>query len=117
MKKDRKTESLNKRYRKLSSQLGQIGPVLQGTISERTIVREDPYAPGEEKIYGPYYQWTFKEKGKTRTVNLSAQQVKVFRKAIDNQRKMDQIIKEMRELSLKICEAKTAGVRRRKTKK
>ena len=117
MKKSEKAERLERRYRKLRSRLAVIGPVLQGTITERTIVREDPYAPGEQKTYGPYYQWTFKEKGKTRTVNLSASQVKVFQKAIDNQRKMERILSEMRQLSLEICEAKTEGVKRRKTRK
>jgi hypothetical protein len=108
---------LRRRYDRLAARLGKIGLVLQGTITERTIEREDPAAPGKQKIYGPYYQWTWKRRGKTVTVNLTASQANVYQKAIDNHRKMEKIVKEMRELSLKICEATTQGVKKRKSKK
>ena len=93
-----------------------MGPILQGTITARTIVRRDPDAREDERIYGPYYQWTFKEKGKTRTVNLTAQQAKLFGQAIANQRGMDEIIKEMRQLSQEILETQTKGVKRKTTR-
>ena len=110
-------EPLRRRYDRLTAQLRMIGLVLQGTITERTIEREDPAEPRKQKTYGPYYQWTWKRRGKTVTVNLTASQAKVYQKAIDNHRKMEKILKEMRELSLKICEATTKGVKKRTSKK
>ena len=102
-------KALERRYRKVAAGLVATGPVLQGTITERTIERED-------RTYGPYYQWTFKREGKTVTVNLSKSQASLFQKAIDNNRDLEKTIDEMRRLSLEICEAKTEGVEKRKSR-
>jgi hypothetical protein len=106
-KKETVTEGLERRYRRLARKLAATGTILQGTITERTIARED-------RTLGPYYQWTFKREGKTVTVNLSASQAGEFQKAIDNNREFEKTVKEMRELSLAICEAQTEGVKKRK---
>lgn len=105
---------MEKRYDRLAAKLADLGPILQGTITERTIVRPDPKQQGQERIYGPYYQWTWKRDGKTVTINLSASQAKVYQKAINNHRKLEEIIQEMRRLSLAILEETTEGVTRRK---
>jgi hypothetical protein len=101
------------RYNALAAQLKGIGLILQGTITERII---EPLN-NKEKVYGPYYQWTRKIRAKTITVNLSHSQVKEYQTAIDNNRKLETTIKDMRELSLKICAATTAGVIKRKSRK
>jgi hypothetical protein len=116
MKKLDSLRTLRQRYAVLATRLGKLGLVLQGTITKRTIVRQDPDNPGKEKAYGPYYQWTRKQRGKTVTVNLTASQAKTYQKAIDNHRKMEKIINEMRALSLQICEATTKGVKKRKAR-
>lgn len=107
--KKKKTEAqgLERRYRELAAKLAKTGPILQGTITERTIEKED-------RTYGPYYQWTFKREGKTVTVNLTASQAELFQKALDQNRELENIIKEMRELSLAILTAQIEGVKKRK---
>ena len=116
--KDQKTaQKLLRRYRDIASRIAATGPILQGTITERIITREQKDRRGVAKTYGPYYQWTFKKEGKTVTVNLSAQQVKLFQEAIENNRKLEKTLTEMRRLSLQICEASTEGVKRRKRSK
>ena len=105
---------MERRYARLTARLAKLGFVLQGTITARTMVRADPQAPGREKTYGPYYQWTFKRTGKTVTVNLTASQAKTYQRAIDNHRKMEKTLEEMRALSLEILEANTPSVRKRK---
>ena len=117
MKKDANIEKMKARYARLTARLTKLGPVLQGSISERTIERPDPKQPKKKKVYGPYYQWTFKRNGKTATVNLTASQSKVYQRAIDNHRKLEEITQEMRTLSLKIMEATTTGVAKRKMNK
>jgi hypothetical protein len=47
-------------------------------------------------------------------VNLSGRQEKTFRKAIDENRNVENIISEMRDLSLEILNLKTEGVKKRK---
>ena len=110
----RDTAAARTRYAGLATQLAKLRPVLQGTITERTIVRDDPTQPGKEKIYGPYYQWTRKRQGKTVTVNLTAPQAKAYQRAIDEHRKLEQILDEMRALSLQILEATSPCVVKRK---
>ena len=117
MKKGGSLKALRRRYERVTARLGKLGFILQGTITKRSIVREDPANPGKEKTYGPYYQWTRKHHGKTVTVNLAASQAKTYQKAIDNHRTMEKLIKEMRTVSLQICEATTEGVKKRKSRK
>lgn len=117
MKKDAETGQMKGRYARLAARLAKLGPILQGTITERTLLRDGPRRPGEQKAYGPYYQWTFKRNGKTVTVNLSRSQAKVYQRAINNHRKLEETCQEMRELALQILESTTTGVVKRKTKK
>lgn len=112
----REATPMERRYARLAARLARLGPVLQGSIAERTIVRPDPGAPGKEKAYGPYYQWTFKRQGRTVTVNLSASQAKAYQRAIDRNRELEETVAEMRALSLEILEARTRGVKKRKSR-
>ena len=105
---------MERRYQRLAARLAKLQVMVQGTITERTIERDIDAVSGEKKVYGPYYQWTFKDKGKTVTVNLSPNQAKEYQRAIDEHRKMESIVEEMRQLSRKILEMKTVGVKKRK---
>lgn len=108
------TDTRRRRYARLAAKLGQTGLLLQGTITRRTIVREAKTAGGKRRKYGPYYQWTWKREGKTTTVNLTAAQARAYQKAIDNNRKVRELVGEMRELSLELLEATTQSVKKRK---
>jgi hypothetical protein len=107
-------QRLKKRYARLAARLATPGLLLQGSIVERIITRPDPQDPHHPTSIGPYYQWTFKRNAKTVTVNLSASQLRPFRKAIDNNRKLEALLAEMRTLSRQILDATTKGVKRRK---
>jgi hypothetical protein len=105
--------ALEQRRAKLVRQLARIGPVIQGTITQRTIRTSDPESPGTQKEYGPYYQWTWKREGKTVTVNLSATQAKRYQKAIDENKKLESLLQQLRAVSLELLEATTHGVPKR----
>jgi len=109
--------ALRRRHARLTQRLAKVGVVAQGTITEREIVRDDPGHPGQEKRYGPYYQWTCKRHGKTVTVNLAATQANVYQKAIDEHRKLETLLEELRAISLQILDATTTGVVKRKSRK
>lgn len=114
MKKKPTLQQMQKTYRSLAANLTDTGLLLQGTITER-IIHKKSKQPGKGSItYGPYFQWTFKEEGKTRTVNLSKEQLYLFLQAIENNRKVEAVLKEMREMSREILEAATRGVKKRK---
>ena len=106
-------QRLKKRYARLAARLANPGLLLQGSITERSITRPDPQDPDHPKSIGPYYQWTFKRNAKTVTVNVSASQVRPFQKAIDNNRKLEGLLTEMRDISRQILDATTKGVQRR----
>jgi hypothetical protein len=106
-------EILQERYKKLALKLSAIGPIVQGTITKRIISRDVKAKGKKKRTYGPYYQWTFKEAGKTVTVNLTSQQVKSFSNAILNNRKVEALLAQMRNLSRRICEASAEGVKKR----
>lgn len=107
-------EALQKRYQRLKEQLARLGLVQIGSLCTRIDRRRD--AQGNWREYGPYYQWTFKQAGKTKTVNLSPQQAPLWRKAIANQRLLETLSRQMREISAKILQTTTQGVPKRTRK-
>ena len=110
---DPRTERLRRDLQRLARRLGKTRRVLVGTIRPRRI----PARRGaSRKLLGPYYQWTFKDRGKTVTVNLSASQLKPFQRAIDQQRHVEELLARMRALSREFLEATTRGVKRRQPK-
>ena len=117
MKNPSSARQVMRRYERLKSQLGKLEWVLQGTITKRSDTRKPAKAPGKKRTWGPYYQWTFKRHGKTVTVNLTASQTKVYQKAIENHRKLQKTLRQMRALSLQFLEATTESVKKRKSPK
>jgi len=115
-KKPKQKDAIERRRARLLQKISATGPVLQGTVTRRTILKDDPQAPGTQKEYGPYYQWTWKQAGKTVTVNLSASQAKAYQKAIDENRKLETLLEQLREASLNLLEETTQGVAKRKRK-
>ena len=105
--------ALKNRHQRLQKELAQVGLIALGTISRRMIVKPDPADKTKKKTYGPYYQWTYKQQGKTVTVNLTSNQAREFQAAIDNQRKLELIVKKMHELSKMILQSTTEGVLKR----
>lgn len=98
---------LRRRFRRLAKELGRIGWILHGTVRPRLLRTNG-------KTLGPYYQWTFKDAGKTATVNLSRAQLAPWNRAIRQQRKLERLLDEMRSLSRRFLEATTPGVKKRK---
>ena len=111
MSENKKLAQMQKTMDKLKEKLAGTGLLLQGTIAERNIQRG---TGSKKKNYGPYYQWTFKQRGKTATVNLAASQVEEFQKAIDNNKKIEAVMEDVRNLSREILDLSTQGVIRRK---
>jgi len=112
MPKTQSVPALRQRYQTLKDRIRNLGLVQIGSVTERIDRRPD--AQGRPRQRGPYYQWTFKEKGKTRTVNLSAQQARQWRKAIANQRQLEKLARQMRALSTRILDQTTQSPPRRK---
>jgi hypothetical protein len=100
-------------YERLKKVLAGVGLIAQGTITPRRITKPDPSDRRKKKSYGPYYQWTMKIRARTVTINLSPAQVREFKKAIANNRKLENTLARMRVLSLQILNGSTVGVPKR----
>ncbi len=78
-------------YDRLRRRLAQSGWISEGYVQDR--------GPGAG---GPCYQWTRKVKGKTVSVALSKEQYEWLRRAIEQWRQMQSILKEMQQLSRQV---------------
>lgn len=99
--------SLEKQYKQLQKELGQIGYICQGSIMSLYRKCGKPECSCREDRsmqHGPYYIWTRKEKGKTITRSLSNERFQKCYQCIQNYKKMEQIIEEMKRISTQIFE-------------
>jgi hypothetical protein len=90
------------RYGELKQQLQQVGFVCVGSLQTRYLpcgnagcrCHQDP-----AKRHGPYHYWTRKVKGRTVTVLLKQEQVPLYREWIQNNRQLENLVREMRRVS------------------
>lgn len=82
------------------------GYALPGTLLERHIRCNKPgcRCMGDPpQLHGPYYQWTRKIDGKTRTTLLTAEQMERYRSWFDNARTIRTLTADLEALSLEIA--------------
>ena len=85
------------------AQLGEIGVVLRGSIVERYMpcgkhgCRCQAQPP---RLHGPYYQWTMKVDGKTKTVRLTPEDAQVYQGWIANGRRLNQVLAEWENIGI-----------------
>jgi len=82
-----KIRQLEARYRALVSQVGSFESLSQGSV-----MSQPPSA----------WRWTRKVGGKTVSLGLTPEKAEKMRRAIANQRVLDKIIDEMREITQKL---------------
>jgi hypothetical protein len=51
-------------------------------------------------LHGPYFQWSYKQKGKTKTLRLSQSQARLCEAWIRNHKKLRRVVRQMERLSL-----------------
>jgi hypothetical protein len=92
---------IQRRYERLKKELFGLGWISQGSL-----MHTPPHA----------WRWTRKVNARTVTVALSEPQAALYRQAIANHRRLEQVLSEMRELSQKVLLGSVPGVRRRPRK-
>lgn len=96
-----------RRYRQLADQLAQVGYISTGTVLQRLTrcgtatcrCHDDP-----PRLHGPYWQWTRKVNGKTITRRLSEPQARQYAEWIGNERQLQKLITQMRQIATKATE-------------
>lgn len=101
-------DQLDKKYSELAKKLSQIGYICKGSVVELYLKCGKPNCrckTDENAKHGPYTMWTRKVKGKTVTKYLSEKQVVLCREYMQNSNRLESIIEEMRDISVKILES------------
>jgi hypothetical protein len=94
----RQAATLRARFERCKQELSTLDWLSEGSVGENH--------PGS-------WRWTRKVQAKTVTVALSAEQAAAFRQAIDNHRRLEKLVKEMRALSQTFLLGSIAGPSRR----
>src|SRR6266436_2168838 len=92
--KDRQLRPLQTLYGRLRASLARIGFICPGSLTKRYMPCGNTScrcAAGPRAHHGPYYEWTRKVKGKTRTVRLTAELARLYQEWIQNDRKLKKI--------------------------
>src|SRR5579864_8957612 len=90
------------RFRILKQEFQQLEYFCKGTLLKRMMkcgkaqcaCRQDP-----AKRHGPYFEWTYKAKGKTVNVKLTPQVMPMFRAAAQRYRKLRSLLNRLERLS------------------
>lgn len=93
-------------YEQLKAELRELGYILQGSVTERWMECGQPACRCHAELqarHGPYYQWSWKSRGKTGSVYLDKEQAKLCKRWVGNNRRLERILKKMRALSLRIA--------------
>lgn len=96
-----------RRYRELATQLADIGFIRAGSLALRhnrcgkpnCLCHADP-----PQLHGPYWQWTTKVDGKTVNRRLTPAQTQLYSEWIDNDRRLQKLIRQMRDIAAKATE-------------
>ena len=91
-------------YVRLKTRLREIGFICEGTLVERWMQCGKPNcacATDRASQHGPYYQLSWKEKGKTVSRRLPAEHATLYRQWIANRQRLQSIIQQMHGVSQK----------------
>ena len=94
-------------YRKLASQLADVGYITAGSITRRHTRCGTPSCrchADPPQLHGPYWQWTAKVNGKTVTRRLNETKAELYQEWIANDRQLHAIITQMRQVAAKATE-------------
>lgn len=112
----RKLRPYVKQYREVKQRIQEVGFICAGSLVERRVTCGNPTCPcsrDPEKLHGPYYQLSWKEKGKSVSRFLSSEEATLYREWINNRHKLIEIIDKMYAVSQEVIAgmlpAKVAG--------
>src|SRR5450756_758545 len=92
----------DQRFRLAQQELHQLDYFLKGTVLKRMMKCGRPQCAchrDPSQRHGPYFEWTYKLKGKTVNVKLSAQAAPLYKAATKQNRKLKAVLAKMERLS------------------
>lgn len=91
-------------FEALKQQILRLGYVRPGSLVRRFMPCGNPScrcAGRPPRLHGPYYQWSCKIAGRTRTLRLSEGQAKLCQEWVRNHKRLRRLVRQMEALSLK----------------
>jgi hypothetical protein len=91
-------------FEALKRQILELGFVRPGSLVRRFMPCGNPACrcmAHPPQLHGPYYQWSYKIAGKTRSIRLSEEQARLCQEWIRNHKRLKQLLRQMEQLSLK----------------
>jgi hypothetical protein len=92
----------SQRFRQARQELQQLEYFLKGTVSKRMMKCGQPTCAchrDASQRHGPYFEWTYKVKGKTINVKLSPQAAPLYQAATKQHRKLKAALAKLERLS------------------
>jgi len=100
-------EDCQARIHEIKQELGELGEMRPGSISEQYNVCGNPTCrckdPKEPKKHGPYYQLSYSHQGRSTTEFVKREAVVQVRQQLDNYRTFKRLSKEWVDLSVRIA--------------
>jgi hypothetical protein len=106
---------LRARLIRCRAELQKIEIALQGSVTERWMPCGKPGCRCQAdppQLHGPYYQWTAKIDGKTKTLRLKHEEIEAFRSWITQGQRLEECVREWRRLSVEAVERGRSELRR-----
>lgn len=91
------------RYRALQRQIQELGWARPGSLVRRYMPCGNPSCrcmAEPPQLHGPYYQWSHKIRGKTRSLRLSEAQALRCREWTGNHRKLKKLVRRLETLAI-----------------
>lgn len=98
---ERRLERLRADYEKAKARIAEVGFTCEGSLVERYTTCNNPNCRCQDpdQRHGPYWQLSWKDGGKTVSKLLPAEDAALYREWIDNRRRLQAALEQMRELS------------------
>jgi len=90
-------------YQELKRQILDLGWARPGSLIRRYMPCGNPACrcmSKQPQLHGPYFQWSHKIGGKTRSLRLSEDQARMAKEWADNYRKLKRLLRRMERLAL-----------------
>lgn len=110
----RAQQSDDHRYEELKRQVTKLPPVRRGSVVRRFMPCGKPGCRCQARppqLHGPYYQWTRKVQGRTVTTRIDRNQAKLLREWIQNGRRLDRLVRQIEQVSLRLTERRLRQAR------
>ena len=109
------TESLEKRIQKIKQEIGEVGDLRPGTLSQQYNVCGSPGCQCKASPpikHGPYYQISFTRHGKSSSQFVREQDLKEVQQQLENYRRLRELVDEWISLSAQLSTLRLREKRR-----